>query len=120
MTTFVRPFNALREPRAPRSLFGELFGYNVSRTETGYEVELPVPGFGPEQIELTLKDDTLTITGTNEKRTFSRTLVITDEIDPDAISARVEHGLLTIALNRRAEAQPRKITVTSGAVPSNN
>lgn len=120
MTTLVRSFNGMREARAPRSLFGELFGYNVTRTERGYEVELPVPGYGPEQIEVTLKEDALTITGTSEKRTFTRTLVITDEIDPEGISARVEHGLLTIALNRRAEAQPRKITVSGAAAPSQN
>lgn len=112
--TLVRPLGGVRESRAPRTLFGDLFGYNVSRTERGYEVELPVPGFAPDQIDITLKDETLTITGTSEKRTFSRSLVINDEIDPDGITARVEHGLLTIALNRRPEAQPRKIAVTVG------
>lgn len=106
--TLVRPFTT-----------GERFSYNVARTERGYEVELPVPGFGPEHIELTLKDELLTVTGTTEKRSFTRTLVINDEIDPDGISARVENGLLTIALNRRPEVQPRKIAVTAGSTSNN-
>jgi HSP20 family protein len=90
---------------------GERFSYNVSRTERGYEVEVPVPGFGPENIEITLKDELLTIAGTTEKRSFTRNLVVNDEIDPEGISAKVEHGLLTISLNRRPEVQPRKISV---------
>ena len=106
--TLVRPFTT-----------GERFSYNVSRTERGYEVEIPVPGFGPENIELTLKDELLTIAGTTEKRSFTRTLAMNDEIDPDGITARVEHGLLTIALNRRPEVQPRKIAVSAGTISSN-
>ncbi len=42
------PFQALRSNWA--------FDYDVSRTETGYEVEVPVPGYKPEQIDVTFKD----------------------------------------------------------------
>jgi HSP20 family molecular chaperone IbpA len=87
-------------------------GYGVSRTEQGYQVEIPVPGFAPEAIEITLKDEVLTVTGKSEKRNFSRTLVVPEDIDPDAINAHVEHGLLTVTLNRRPEAQPRKIAIS--------
>jgi len=86
--------------------------YGVSRTEGGYEVEIPVPGFAPDAIEITLKDDVLTVSGKSEKRNFSRSLVIPEDVDPNAINAHVEHGLLTLALNRRPEAQPRKIEIS--------
>ena len=101
--TLVRPLSGYRE------------SYNVARTEHGYEIELPVPGFAPDQIDISLKDDTLTISGTTEKRSFTRSLVINDEIDPSGISARVEHGMLTIALNRRPEVQPRKIPIATAS-----
>jgi HSP20 family protein len=126
--TLVRPgtTRTRNEGRAtPLAVFRELFGfdpfpdtwsmgaeYGVSRTERGYEVEIPVPGFAPDAIEITLKDDVLTVSGKSEKRNFSRSLVIPEDVDPNAINAHVEHGLLTLALNRRPEAQPRKIEIS--------
>jgi HSP20 family molecular chaperone IbpA len=120
--------NPSREGRmAPWTPFRELFGfdpfreflssgldYDVSRTERGYEVEIPVPGFKPEQIEVTLKDDVLSVSGKNDKRSFSRSLTIPDDVDPNAIGAHVEDGLLTLTLDRRPEAQPKKIQVLTG------
>jgi HSP20 family molecular chaperone IbpA len=32
------------------------FDYDVSRNESGYEVEVPVPGYSAEQVDVSLKD----------------------------------------------------------------
>jgi HSP20 family molecular chaperone IbpA len=67
------PFHSLRSNWA--------FEYDVTRTENGYEVDVPVPGFKPE------------------------------DVDPDKIEARVNDGMLVLTLARRPEAQPRRIDV---------
>lgn len=85
----------------------------ITRTETGYSVELPVAGYRPEQVEVTLDDHVLTITGNSEKRQFSRSLLLPDEIDTENIGAKVEHGMLVLTLNFHAKAQPKKIEVHS-------
>jgi HSP20 family molecular chaperone IbpA len=90
-------------------------GLEISRTENGYTVEIPVPGFRPEQIEVTVQDDTLMVSGKSDRRSFTRTLVLPDEIDPEGIAANVDHGLLSLHLRRRPEREPRRITVQSGA-----
>jgi HSP20 family molecular chaperone IbpA len=90
------------------------FGFDINRTENGYAVELPVAGFAPENIEVTLEDRVLTIAGRTDRRNFTRSLLIPEEIDADTISAKVEHGMLTISLSVHAKAQPRKITVEVG------
>ncbi|HTU70623.1 MAG TPA: Hsp20 family protein [Candidatus Baltobacteraceae bacterium] len=118
---------------APLAIFRELFGfdpfpeawsmgaeYGVSRTENGYEVEIPVPGFAPSAIEITLKENVLTVSGKSEKRNFSRSLMIPEDVDPEGINAHVENGLLTLALSRRPEAQPRKIQISVGDAVSHN
>jgi HSP20 family protein len=87
--------------------------YEVARTERGYDVEIAVPGYKPEQVEVTLRDDVLTVTGKNEKRSFTRSLLVPEEIDPDAIEAQVQNGLLTLTLVRRPETQPKRIEVVS-------
>jgi HSP20 family protein len=91
------------------------FGVEVSRSDNGYTVEIPVAGFRPEQIEITFQEDVLVVSGKSERRQFTRQLMLPDEIDPDHISANVDHGMLTLHLPRRPETQPRRIQVTSNA-----
>lgn len=105
----------LRPNGAGRNVLGALPAYgfdaDVQRTETGWTVELPVPGFRPEQIDITVEDRVLNIAGAAERRTFQRAIVLPKDVDPDAIEAKVEHGLLVLTLARHPKAQPRKIAV---------
>ena len=98
------PFQSLR------AQYG--FEYDVTRTERGYEMEIPVPGYTSENIDVSVQDDVLTISGKSERHSFTRTMVIPDDVNGDAISAAVKNGMLYIDLQRRPEAQPKKITVT--------
>jgi HSP20 family molecular chaperone IbpA len=125
---------AVRSTTGGRSLFGDLlgfdpfrgvpnagaFGFEITRAENGYRIELPVAGFRPDQIEVTIEDRVLTIVGKSEKRNFTRTLVIPEEIDADSIGATVENGLLSLDLHVHPKAQPRKITIQSTPSPSAN
>lgn len=87
------------------------FEYDVTRTENGYEVDVPVPGFTSSQVEVMFKDGVLTINGRSDRRSFARSLVIPDDVDPETIEARVENGMLKLALQRHPEARPKKIDV---------
>lgn len=87
------------------------FEYDVTRTDSGYEVEVPVPGFKPEHIEVTLKDGVVTVNGKNDRRTFSRSFTVPEDVDVENIDAQVNDGMLVLLLNRRPEAQPKRITV---------
>ncbi len=112
-------------PGATRRLLGDFLnfdpfraattglGFEFTKTESGYAVDLPVPGFAPEQVEVTLEDRVLTISGKAERRSFTRALLIPDEIDAENIGANVQHGLLTLTLNVHPKAQPRKITIST-------
>src|SRR5579871_6525823 len=75
-------------------------GIDVTRTDDGgYAVEIPVAGFKPEEIDVTLEDEVLTVRGKSEKRQFTRSLLLPDDIDADNIDAKVENGLLTLGLH---------------------
>jgi len=118
---------------APRSLFGDVLGFDpfrnfftgfgtgfahstgleVTRNEAGgYVVEIPVAGFKPNEIEVTLEEGILTVRGKSERRQFTRSLLLPEDIDGDNIGAKVEHGLLTLSLNVHPKAEPKKIAVT--------
>lgn len=102
-----------------RSLLG---GWNlggtmeVTRTDSGYEIEIPVAGFTPEQIEVTVEDGVLTASGKNEKRSFQRSVILPETIDADAIDAKVENGLLTLTLKLHPKAQPKRIEVKNVSI----
>jgi HSP20 family protein len=74
-------------------------------------VEVPVPGFKPEDVEVTFQDDVLSVNAKSERRSSSRSFTVPDDVDPDKIEARVTNGMLALSLARRPEAQPRRITV---------
>jgi HSP20 family protein len=84
---------------------------DVMRTENGFEVEIPVPGFKPDDVQITVKEDVLTISGKNDRRAFTRSLRLPDDIDGDAVDAVVKNGLLSLRLKRHPEAEPRKIEI---------
>jgi molecular chaperone IbpA len=104
--------------------------YNIEKTgEDSYRLTMAVAGFGPDEIEMTVKDNTLHITGRAAKdegkaellyrgiagRAFERRFVLADHIVVEG--AELQNGLLHVALKRVVpEAlKPRRIPVTVGA-----
>lgn len=103
---------------------------NVTEHDSGYELQAPVPGHGPEDIEVTFAEGALTIRvhsadqqapqGTQLRREFFladsvRQLSLAGEIDPEKIEAEVQNGLLSVRVPKAPAAQPRRIQIGSGA-----
>jgi HSP20 family molecular chaperone IbpA len=97
------PFQAIR------ASYG--FEYDVTRTEKGYDVEVPVPGYTASEIDVTFKDGIVTIVGKSDRRSFTRSFTVPDDVDADAMEAVVRNGMLTLSLQRYPETQPKKIEV---------
>ncbi|MBV8066764.1 MAG: Hsp20 family protein [Candidatus Eremiobacteraeota bacterium] len=47
----------------------------------------------------------------SDRRSFTRSFSVPDDVDPDKIETRVDDGMLVLTLSRRPEAQPRRIAV---------
>lgn len=91
-------------------------------------VELDVPGFQNEDIELTMQDGRLWIRGErkapqrqgkcwyNERRygRFERVISMSDTVDPGSVQAELANGVLYITLNKKPEAQAHRIQINSG------
>lgn len=87
------------------------YGFEVTRTENGYSVEVPVPGFNSTNVEITFKDGIVSVNAKNERRTFSRSFTVPEDVDSEKISASVTDGMLSITLERHPASQPKRITV---------
>ena len=86
-----------------------------------------VPGVKPEDVEITIEGDTLTISGERpapienvnyvmQERTFGkfqRTLNINIPVDANRAEARYENGLLTLVIPKAEAAKPKVIQVTT-------
>ncbi len=86
-----------------------------------------MPGLKPEDVEITIEGETLTIRGERtapmenvdyvlQERTFGRfqrTLSINIPIDADKAEAKFENGLLTLTIPKTEAVKPKTIQVVS-------
>jgi len=99
---------------------------NIYDNENEYIVVSSMPGVKKEDLNITMKDNSLKITG--ERKTgvsenanyhlkerkegkFERNFLLNDKVDAQTISAELKNGLLMIKLQKAAETKPVTITI---------
>jgi HSP20 family protein len=86
-----------------------------------------LPGIAPDEVELTVRDNTLTLKGECESRaddeksvwhrrerpygSFSRTVQLPFRVDPEQVEARFGDGVLEVELQRPEADRPKKIQI---------
>lgn len=101
---------------------------DIRQTDEAFWIEASVPGFRPEDVEITLDENVLTIRGTprqedeaqrgryvqRERQLSSvyRQVGLAAEVKAEAITARFENGVLSVMVPRAKRAQPKRIPVT--------
>lgn len=104
---------------------------DVTETDENYVVKAAAPGMEPDDLDISLIGNTLTIRGetkaeeTREGETyhlrerrfgrFSRSITLPRDVDTDDVDASYERGILTICVPKTEEVKPRRIDVRSGA-----
>jgi molecular chaperone IbpA len=103
--------------------------YNIEKTgEDSYRLSMAVAGFAPEEIDLTVQENSLLVTGKAKKedengrylhrgiarRAFERRFSLADHIK--VVGAILENGMLHVDLAREVPeaAKPRKIAIGTG------
>ena len=102
---------------------------NVGGTPQSIEIYAFAPGLDPATLDVNLDRGVLSISGERKndlpqpdaKTTlhinerfqgrFRRVMTLPEDADPEGVSAQYRDGLLHICVKRRAEAQPRRITI---------
>ena len=99
---------------------------NTYENNDEYILVSKVPGLEREDIEITIKDNSLTIKGSRKKESaeqyknhlderfsgdFERSFLLNNKIDVDNIKAEASDGLLMIRLPKSAEKKPKKIEI---------
>ena len=108
---------------------GNWLALDVHENDNNYIVETDLPGINPDDIDVTLHDNTLTITAeVNREETkegerrivserrygrFQRSIRLPDAIDADKVGANFDNGVLTLTLAKSEASKPRQISVNN-------
>ena len=104
---------------------------DITETENEFVVKASLPGVKPDDVEIIVQGDTLTIRGESkaeeekkgehwhlrERRfgAFQRSVALATPVNSDQAQAHYEHGVLTLTLPKSEAAKPRQIKVTGAS-----
>ena len=100
---------------------------DVYQTKDDVVIQTIVAGVKPEDVDITIANDKVTIEGERKKQVdvptedyfyqecywghFSRSVVLPVDVDVDHVEAKVKDGILTVTLPKAAKARVRKVQV---------
>ena len=114
---------------------GNWLALDVHDNGENYFVEAELPGFNVDDIDITLHDHTLTISGESKREDvqegerrivserryglFRRSVRLPDAVDADSVEAVYENGVLKLTLPKSEAAKPRQISVKNMPILGN-
>jgi HSP20 family protein len=122
-------FDGFDLPEIFRSEKGVTPAFDISETDKEIHVKAELPGMDPNEIEITLTGDLLTIKGEKKEEkeekgqnfhrrerrygSFSRSFRLPVEVKADSINAGYKDGVLTVTMPKAEEEKARRIEVAS-------
>jgi len=101
--------------------------FEVKETNEAFLISADMPGVADNNLNINLHNGVLTIAGHRDAEerkdgetyaiyerqygSFTRSFALPDVADGDRIDAKLEHGVLTLSIPKRAEAKPKKIAL---------
>ena len=102
---------------------------DVIEEEGQYIVKASIPGINPDDVEITLTENVLTIKGETKQESqsnqanyhvrerhfgsFMRHLTLPTPVNSDQVEATFEQGVLTLRLPKTESARPKRISVST-------
>ena len=100
---------------------------DIDETDNEVVVTASIPGINPEEVDISITRDTLTIKGKSEKKEekktktsyvkeisygeFSRVVSWPTEIQTDKVEAHFENGLLKVVAPKAEEVKPKSVKI---------
>lgn len=105
----------------------ETMSMDMVEHDEEFVVTVDMPGFTREEVDLSVTDHTLRIEGTHEEsmeeeeerylrrerhhETAHRSITLPTEVDPDGVTAKMKHGVLTITLPKLEAEESKKVDI---------
>jgi HSP20 family protein len=103
----------------------EPWGLELEKKEGEYVVTVPVPGFEPNEIDVTLRNNILVIQAEHKEKPekpgaerppvkWEQELALPEGFEPDKVEAHYHNGILEVHFPLPPEVKPRRIEVKVG------
>ena len=109
---------------------------DLVETADHYVLRADLPGLSEEDVNVQLEDNVLTISGERNAQheqheegyyrierafgTFARSLTLPDGVDPDAVHANFDRGVLEIRIPKPEQKKPRQVQIALGNRPTDD
>jgi HSP20 family protein len=106
---------------------------DLVESDDHFVLRADLPGMSEDDVNIELEDSTLTISGERKSEheaknegfyrveratgAFSRSLTLPKGVDPEAVTARFDRGVLEVRVPKPAERKPRRISI-GGSEPA--
>lgn len=132
-----RLFDDVTQSLGEGNAFTSNLPLDIHETDDNYVVVADVPGLMPDDINITLHENRLTIAGEFKQEetredtralvteryygNFSRSLTLPTNIEADDVEAAYDNGVLRLTLPKAENARPRQIRInTTGLLQNQN
>ncbi|KAJ3334330.1 hypothetical protein HDU76_000023 [Blyttiomyces sp. JEL0837] len=123
--------NTANQP-VSRRFWGNTFArLDFTETDTSYVIHTDVPGINKDEVNITIKDDVLTISGERQSEyeekddkkqrhiverrfgKFSRSVRLPQDVNVDEVNAKMENGVLELTIGKKkvVENDVKKINI---------
>jgi HSP20 family protein len=128
-----RLFNNLFDaplPNGPTGTRRWLPPMDLVETDDDFVLSADLPGLSEGDVNIELEDNVLTISGERKSKheenkqgyyrverasgSFSRSLTLPEGVDPEAIKASFDNGVLEVRIPKPEERKPRKVAISVG------
>ncbi len=107
---------------------GGIMPMDAYEKDGSYTLKFDLPDVDPEKVDVTVENNTLTVTATRlgedtddvnwllrERPTghHSRQVRLADTLDTGNVNASYDNGVLTVTIPMREESKPRKVSITA-------
>jgi HSP20 family protein len=106
---------------------------DLVETEDHFVLRADLPGLAEEDVAIEVEDNVLTVSGERKAEHaetkegyhrverafghFSRSLTLPEGVDPEAVTADFERGVLEVSIPKPEQRKPRKISIGVGDSP---
>jgi HSP20 family protein len=103
---------------------------DLVETQDDFVLKADLPGMNEGDVNVELENDVLTVAGERKTEheeqhegyyrleratgTFSRTLSLPEGIDPEAVAATFDNGVLTVRIPKPVQGKPRRVKIGVG------
>ena len=99
---------------------------NIGASPDSVDVYIFAAGLDPKGLDVTLQQNILTVSGERQSQAaeksvfyrrelfegpFQRVITLPEDVDPDAVTAHYQNGVLHVRIGRREEVRPKQIQI---------